>query len=183
MALTVPVPWVRVWLSTLLPFCPFPPCIYMLSFADGALPSVDSSPYTISLTCPSANTRIRSNTVWPRIIIRQWDCSRRRRIIDVAPYRAPRLGGILTLGSLQSPALHVLLTVLAILSAHPVHDCETSCFAKLICLAKLSASCRSFCFSFERPSVGAQTFRHSGFPTLLPLSLNGVLRGRRIAFC
>ena len=34
----------------------FCPSLFMVSSADGALPSVDSSPNTISLTCPSANT-------------------------------------------------------------------------------------------------------------------------------
>gem|GEM_PF-928325 len=35
--------------SNIPPFCPFPPCNLMVSSADGALPSVDSSPNTISL--------------------------------------------------------------------------------------------------------------------------------------
>jgi|GEM_PF-2492422 len=73
-----------------------------------------------------------------------------------------------------------LAVLLAILCAHPVHDCETSCFAEFICWAKRSASCRSFCFPFERPSVGAQTFCPSAFlpfPTmhLMVSSADGAL--------
>jgi hypothetical protein len=74
------------------------------------------------------------------------------RHLDVAAYRAPRLIGILTLDSLQSPRADVgrafsatLPSTLSVLSypsaipqAHPVHGCETSCFAE------------SFCFPFER---------------------------------
>gem|GEM_PF-5447018 len=33
-----------------------------MPYLDGALPSVDSRPNAISLTCPSANTRICSDT-------------------------------------------------------------------------------------------------------------------------
>ena len=43
------------------------------------------------------------------------------------------------------------------------NNCETSCFARFVCLAKRSASCLSFCVSFVRPSIGA-AFRLSGFP-------------------
>ena len=34
----------------------------MVPYAGGALPSADSSPNALSLTCPSANTRLRSDT-------------------------------------------------------------------------------------------------------------------------
>jgi len=36
--------------------------ILFMPYSGGALPSDDSSPNAISLTCPSANTRIRSDT-------------------------------------------------------------------------------------------------------------------------
>jgi len=53
--------------SCLLAFRPFPPLILSVSSADGALPSVDSSPNTISLDLSLAQYSLRSNTVWPRI--------------------------------------------------------------------------------------------------------------------
>ena len=58
-------PW-SLRLSTLLPFCPFPPCILRVSSADGALPSADSSPNAISLDLSLGQCSLRSNTVWPR---------------------------------------------------------------------------------------------------------------------
>ena len=58
-------PW-ALKLSALLPFCPFRPCILRVSSADGALPSVDSSPNTISHDLSLGQYSLRSNTVWPR---------------------------------------------------------------------------------------------------------------------
>jgi len=39
----------------------------MVSYADGALPSADSSPNAISLDLSLGQYSLRSNTVWPRI--------------------------------------------------------------------------------------------------------------------
>gem|GEM_PF-2056881 len=61
----LPIPPIRVR-SNIPPFCPFPPCNLMVSSADGALPSVDSSPNTISLDLSLGQYSLRSNTVWPR---------------------------------------------------------------------------------------------------------------------
>jgi len=42
-----------------------------------------------------------------------------------------------------------------IVIAHPVHCCETSCFAQLVFLARIAASCRNSCFLLLRSSMNA----------------------------
>jgi len=110
------------------------------------------------------------------------------RFVDVATYRAPRLIGILTLGSLQSPRADLgrafsATFPSAIPKAHPVRDCETSCFAEFIVWQNDRHHAARFAFSYERPSVVAQAFHPSAFFPFPSVHFEGVLRGRRIAFC
>ena len=143
----------------------------MVPFAGGAFPSTDSSPNAISLTCPPdvkpgqapPNTRIRSGTSGLGPDRSKLDTRLRLGAGMRFVFWIGSGGHILCMGARRRGSQGLLL-------------------------AKRSASCLTFCFLFQRPSMVAAIFSFCLANSLIPISpydwqladSNSALRGPRI---